>query len=289
MRPLVLDRIVHRVHNARVLAVITSRPEFEAPWKALSHVTTLTLTRLSRQQGTAMVERITAGKALPREVLEQILAKTDGVPLFVEELTKTILESSLLRDAGDHYALTGPLPPLAIPSTLQDSLTARLDRLAPVKEVAQIGAAIGREFAYEVLAAVAPVRDHELADALSQLVAAGLLFRHGQPPEARYLFKHALVRDAAYASLLRSTRHQLHTRIAMVLEERFPDTAAAQPELVAHHFTEAGLHAQAVGYWHQAGQRATERSAHVEAIAHLTKGLELLPTLPATHERLQYE
>jgi predicted ATPase/class 3 adenylate cyclase len=285
----VLDRIVHRVQDARVLAVITYRPEFEAPWKALSHVTALTLTRLSLQQGVAMVARITAGKALPQEVLEQILAKTDGVPLFVEELTNTILESGLLREAGDHYALTGPLPPLAIPSTLQDSLTARLDRLAPVKEIAQTGAAIGREFAYELLAAVAPVRDHELADALNQLVAAGLLFRHGQPPEARYLFKHALVRDAAYESLLRSTRQQLHTRIATVLEERFADTAAAQPELVAHHFTEAGLHARAVDYWHKAGQCAIQRSAHVEAIAHLTKGLEALQTLPETPERTEHE
>jgi predicted ATPase len=285
----VLDRIVHQVPEARVLAVITYRPEFEAPWKAISHVTTLTLTRLSRQQGTAMVERITAGKALPREVLEQILAKTDGVPLFVEELTKTILESSLLRDAGDHYALTGPVPPLAIPATLQDSLTARLDRLAPLKEVAQIGAAIGREFAYELLAAVAPLRDHDLADALLQLVAAGLLFRYGQPPEARYVFKHALVRDAAYESLLRSTRQQLHTRIATVLEAQFPDTAAAQPEIVAHHFTEARLPAQAVGYWHKAGQHATQRSAHVEAIAHLTKGLEALTTLPETPERAEHE
>jgi class 3 adenylate cyclase/predicted ATPase len=285
----VLDRIVHRVQEARVLAVITYRPEFEAPWKAMSHVTALTFTRLSRQQSAAMVERITTGKALPQEVLTQILAKTDGVPLFVEELTNTILESGLLRDMGDHYALTGPLPPLAIPSTLQDSLTARLDRLAPVKEVAQIGAAIGREFAYEWLAAVAPMRDHELADALHQLVAAGLLFRHGQPPEARYLFKHALVRDAAYESLLRSTRQQLHTRIATVLEERFPDTAAAQPELVAHHFTEAGLQAQAVGYWHKAGQRATQRSAHVEAISHLSAALGLLKNLPETPERTQQE
>src|SRR5262245_35450059 len=285
----VLDRIVHRVPEARVLAVITYRPEFEAPWKAIAHVTTLTLTRLSRQQGTAMVERITAGKALPREVLEQILAKTDGVPLFVEELPKTILESSLLRDAGDHYALTGLLPPLAIPATLQDSLTARLDRLAPVKEVAQIEAAIGREFVYELLTAVAPMRDHDLADALHQLVAAGLLFRQGQPPEARYVFKHALVRDAAYASLLRSTRQQLHTRIATVLEAQFPDTAAAQPEIVAHHFMEARLPAQAVGYWHKAGQHATERSAHVEAIAHLTKGLEALEMLPETPERAEHE
>ena len=285
----VLDRIVHRVQDARVLAVITYRPEFDAPWQAMPYVTALPLTRLSRQQGVAMVERITAGKALPREVLAQILAKTDGVPLFVEELTKTILESSLLRDAGDHYALTGPLPPLAIPSTLQDSLMARLDRLAPVKEVAQIGAAIGREFAYELLAAVAPMRDYELADALHQLVAAGLLFHHDQPPGARYLFKHALVRDAAYESLLKSTRQQLHTRIATVLAERFPDTAVAQPELVARHFTEAGLHAQAVGYWYKAGQHATQHSAHVEAIAHLTQGLEALKTLPESPERAEYE
>src|SRR5262249_5924588 len=158
-------------------------------------------------------------------------AKTDGVPLFLEELTRTILESGFLRDAGDRYALTGPLPPLAIPATLQDSLAARLDRLAPVKEVAQVGAAIGREFAYELLSAVAPMRDGDLVDALHQLVAAGLLFPYGQPPEARFVFKHALVRDTAYESLLRSTRQQLHTRIATVLVEQFPDTAEMQPEI----------------------------------------------------------
>src|SRR5262249_3312286 len=156
-------------------------------------------------------------------------------------------------------------------------------------EVAQIGAAIGREFAYELLTAVAPMRAPDLADVLHQLVAAGLLFRQGQPPEGRYVFKHALVRDAAYGSLLRSTRRQLHTRIATVLEEQFPDTVEVQPELVAHHFTEAGLHAQAVGYWHKAGQRATQRSAHLEAIAHLTKGLEALKTLPETPERAAHE
>jgi predicted ATPase/class 3 adenylate cyclase len=285
----VLDRIVHRVQEARVLAVITYRPEFEAPWKAMPHVTALTLTRLSRQQGAAMVERITAGKTLPQEVLTQILAKTDGVPLFVEELTKTVLESGLLRDVGDHYVLTGPLPPLAIPSTLQDSLTAQLDRLAPVKEVAQIGAAIGREFAYELVVAVAPVHNQDLTDALHQLVAAGLLFCYGQPPEARYLFKHALVRDAAYESLLRSTRQQLHTRIATVLEARFPETVEAQPELVAHHYTEAGLSERAVPYWHQAGRRASERAAYVEAIAHLTKGLEVVTALPNTAARTEQE
>jgi predicted ATPase len=188
--------MVSRVPELRVLVIMTYRPEFEAPWTA-SHITTLTLTRLSRAQVATMVTQLTEGRALPTEVLAQILAKTDGVPLFVEELTKTILESGLLREVGEHYALTGPLPPLAIPSTVQDSLMARLDRLAPVKEVAQFGAALGREFAYDLLAAVAPLRDQGLEEALEQLVKAGLLFRQGQPPEARYRFKHALVQDAA--------------------------------------------------------------------------------------------
>ena len=191
------------------------------------------------------------------------MARTDGVPLFVEELTKTVLESGLLADAGDRYELSGPLPPLAIPTTLHDSLMARLDRLAPVKEVAQIGAVIGREFSYELLAAVArPCPKTELRAALDQLVASELVFRRGAPPDATYSFKHALVQDAAYQSLLKSRRQQLHARIARVLEERFSEAADAQPELLAHHCTEAGLSEKAVEYWYQAGRLASERSAH---------------------------
>jgi class 3 adenylate cyclase len=283
----VLDQLVHRVLELPVLVLITARPEFTTPWTA-SHVTTLTLTRLGRAHVAAMVAHLTAGKALPSEVLAQILARTDGVPLFVEELTTTILESELLREMGDCYALTGPLP-LAIPATVQDSLMARLDRLAPVKEVAQLGAVLGREFSYALLAAVSPLGEPALSEALERLVRAGLLFRHGQPPDAHYRFKHALVQDAAYASLLKSTRQQLHTHIATVLEAGFPALVETQPEVLARHYTEAGLAAQALPYWQRAGERAIARSANIEAISHLTTALALLTALPDAPERPQQE
>jgi class 3 adenylate cyclase/predicted ATPase len=284
-----LDLLVYRVPALRMLVVITCRPEFASRWGGYTHVTTHTLNRLTRREGTALVAAVTGGKALPPAVLEQIVAKTDGVPLFVEELTKTVLESHLLVDQGDHYALAGSLPPLAIPTTLQDALLARLDRLAAVKEVAQIGAVLGREFAYTLVAAVAPLHEEALQDALDQLVHAGLLFRRGTPPEASYRFKHALVQDAAYASLLRSTRRQYHQHIAQVLENRFPETCEKQPELLAHHYTEAGCTTQAMPYWHRAGQQALQRSANLEAVQHLTKGLALLVTLPDSSTRAQQE
>jgi predicted ATPase len=229
------------------------------------------------------------GKALPAEVHQQVVARTDGVPLFVEELTRMVLESGLLREREDRYELTGPLPPLAIPTTLHDSLMARLDRLAAVKDVAQLGATLGRTFAYELLRAVTPLDDAALQQALAQLVAAELLYQRGAPPQATYLFKHALIQEAAYQSLLKSTRQQSHQRIAQVLETRFPETLETQPELLAYHYTEAGINAQAVAYWQQAGQRAVQRSAHVEALSHLTRGLEVLSTLPDTVERTQHE
>ena len=234
-----------------------------------------------------MVQRITGGKALPAEVVQQIVAKTDGVPLFVEELTKMVLESSLLREREDHYELTAPLPPLAIPTTLQDALMARLDRLTEGKAVAQLGAVLGRTFAYELLQAVASLDELALWRGLVQLVQAEVLYQRGVPPHATYTFKHALLQEAAYQSLLRSTRQQYHQRTAQVVAERFPDLAETQPELLAHHYTEAGLSALAIPYWQQAGERALQRSTHVEAIAHLSKGLGLLETLPPTPERTQ--
>jgi predicted ATPase len=236
-----------------------------------------------------MLRRMTGDRTLPLEIVQQIVAKTDGVPLFVEELTKTVLESGLLRARDDRYEPTGPLPPLAIPATLHDSLMARLDRLAPVKAVAQLGAVLGRTFAYELLQAVTPLDEASLQQALAQLVDAELLYQRGLPPQATYTFKHALIQDAAYASLLRSTRQQYHQRIAQILEAQFAETVATHPELLAQHYTEAGLAEQAVGYWYQAGQRAHERSAHVEAIGHLTKGLEVLTPLPDTREHRQQE
>jgi predicted ATPase len=195
-----------------------------------------------------MVEKLTGGKALPAEVVQQIVTKTDGVPLFVEELTKTVLESGWLTKVNNHYEVSGALPSLAIPATLQDSLMARLDWLAMVKEVAQLGATLGREFSYEVIRAVAPVEETTLRQALAKLVDAEVLYQRGLPPQAQYLFKHALIRDAAYQSLLKSTRQQVHRKIAQVLEERFPETIETQPELVAQHYTKAGLSAQALPY-----------------------------------------
>jgi len=274
---------------ARILTLLTCRPEFRSPWGFRAHLTPLTLNRLPRPQVPQMIGRITGGKALPPEVVEQIVTKTDGVPLFVEELTKMVLESSLLRESEDYYELAGPLPPFAIPATLHDSLMARLDRLAAGKDVAQLGATIGRTFAYELLRAVSPLDEATLQHSLRQFVEAELVYQRGMPPQATYMFKHALIQDAAYQSLLRSTRQQYHQRLAQVLEVQFPETATTQPELLAHHYIEAGLNAQAVPYWQRAGQRASERSAYLEAIAHLTKGLEVLATLPDTPERTQHE
>jgi predicted ATPase len=221
--------------------------------------------------------------------LDQIVAKTDGIPLFLEELTKTLLESGLLREASDHYALSGPLPSMAIPTTLHDSLLARLDRLGPAKETAQIGAALGREFPYQLLSAVSGLPDSELQDAIAQLTGAELIFGRGRPPHAAYRFKHALVQDAAYASLLKGRRQQLHSRIAQTLKDHFPERAASEPELLAHHYTEAGETEQAIDQWLKAGQRAAERSANPEAVAHLRRGLELLGSLPDTDRRVRRE
>ena len=218
-----------------------------------------------------------------------VVSRTDGVPLFIEELTKAVVESGLLKDAGGRFELTGPLPPRAIPTTLYDSLMARLDRFAPVKEVAQIGAVFGREFSYQLLAAVVDIPAAQLDLALSQLVASELVFQRGTPPDAMYSFKHALVQDTAYQSLLRSKRHQLHAKIARMMEERFPEIAEARPELLAHHFTEAGLASQAIVYRQRAGERDLERSAYAEAISHLKQGLEVLEALPDRPERVRQE
>jgi predicted ATPase len=233
--------------------------------------------------------RVAHGKGLPPEVVEQVVAKTDGVPLFVEELTKMVLESGLLQKRAERYAPAGRLPPLAIPATLHDSLMARLDRLAMVKAMAQLGATLGREFSYDLLQAVSPWDEVTLHRGLHQLVAAEFLYQRGLPPQATYLFKHALIQEAAYQSLLKSTRQRYHQQIAQALEAQLAETAETQPELLAHHYTEAGLGAQAIPYWQRAGQRAIERSANVEAISHFTKGLELLATLPDTPERTQQE
>ena len=280
----VLDLLLKSVPRLPALLLITFRPEFEAPWSASPDVATVTLGRLDRVQAKTLVARVTGGRELPAEVLAQIVAKTDGVPLFVEELTKHVLESGLLIEGPDRYRLDGLLPPLAIPSTLQDSLMARLDRLAAVKDIAQIGAAIGREFSYPLLHAVVGRDERTLRAALAQLEDSELVFRSGEPPAARYTFKHALVRDTAYESLLKSRRQILHQKIAETLREHFADIVEAEPELLAHHFTEAGLARTAIEYWGRAGDLALYRSAFKEAIAHLGKAIEMTEALAGAGE-----
>jgi class 3 adenylate cyclase/tetratricopeptide (TPR) repeat protein len=284
-----LNLAIERIRHLPVLLLITFRPEFEAPWTGLSDVATVALGRLDRSQAETMVERVAGGRKLPAEVMAQIVAKTDGVPLFVEELTKHVLESGLLIEDGEHYRLDGPLPPLAIPSTLQDSLMARLDRLGLVKEIAQIGAAIGREFSYALLNAVVGRDEASLRAALAQLEDAELLFHTGAPPDARYSFKHALVQDTAYESLLKSRRQVLHQRIALTLEARFPALLEAEPEVLAHHFSLAGLADQACLYYERAGDRAVARSAYAEAVAHFDAALAQARQLPSGENRNRRE
>jgi predicted ATPase/class 3 adenylate cyclase len=286
-----LTLVLERVARLRVLLLITARPEFTQPWPGHAHVTTISLTRLSRHDGAELIDRVTAGKTLPEEVVNQILARTDGVLLFVEELTKTVLETGLLEEQEGHYVLNRPLPSMAIPTTLHASLMARLDRLAPVREVAQIGAVVGREFSYELLNTVAGLPKERLEEALAQLVRSELVFCRGEVPQAVYTFKHALVRDAAYSGLLKSRRAGLHATIADAFERRFPEIVEAQPETLAHHLTEAGLIEKAADYWLQASKKAALRSANLEAIAHAQRGIEALRQLPdgAGKDRLELD
>jgi predicted ATPase len=272
-----------------MLVLLTCRPHFQPAWHHRSYLSEITVNRLSHAQVAQIVAGMTEGKTFPAEVLQQILEKTDGVPLFVEEITKAVLESGSLKARNEHYELTGLFSTFAIPATLQDSLMARLDRLVTAKGVAQVGATIGRQFAYDLLQAVSQLDAITLQRELDKLVEAEIVYQRGVPPQATYVFKHALIQDAASQSLLKSTRQHYHQRIAQVLEEQFSETAEAQPELLAHHLTEAGLAEQSVTSWHKAGQSAAQRSAHMEAISHLRTGLELLQTLPETLERVQRE
>ena len=284
-----LDLLIERVPTLRVLVILTFRPEFTPPWIGRPHVTMLTLSRLPRRRGAEMIAYVTGGKALPKDIADQIIDRTDGVPLFIEELTKTVVESGIVTDAGDRYALAAPIAPLAIPTSLHASLLARLDRLAPTREVVQIGAALGRSFSYELISAVAGMPQQKLDEALAQLASAELIFRRGTPPDAEYTFKHALVQDAAYSTLLRGPRQQLHGRIAATLEAQFPETVAAQPELLAHHYTEAANVERAIEYWLRAGRQALGRSAIAEAVKQLRTGLDLLAGLPDDNSRRQRE
>ncbi|MCZ6679230.1 MAG: AAA family ATPase [Candidatus Poribacteria bacterium] len=285
-----LDLIINQEPTARIFTLLTFRSDFSPPWTIRSYMTPITLNRLTRKQVAIMVDRMTEDKALPAEVLKQVVARTDGNPLFVEELTKMVLESGMLRKQGNHYELTGPLPPLVVPATLQDLLMARLDQLSTAKEVAQLSATLGREFSYELLAAVSPLEETILQQELAQLVDAEVLdLRHHTGSGMTYSFKHILIQEAAYQSLLKSTRQQYHQQIAFVLVDQFPEIVETQPELLAHHCTTAGLHREAIFYRQRAGERAIERSANVEAIRHITKGLELFQMLPDTPERAQQE
>jgi class 3 adenylate cyclase/predicted ATPase len=278
---------VDAAERQKLLMILTSRPGFLPPWADRPHVTHMTLNRLTRSHAAAIVESIAGQISLPQEVLEQILDRTDGVPLFVEELSKTVIEGGLTRFGGD--AATGSLDAQAIPSTLQASLLARLDRMSSVREVIQIAAAIGREFSFELLSAVYRLPEEQLKEALLQLAAAELIYRQIDPPNESYKFKHALVQDAAYATLLRGQRKELHARIAKALEERFPDRVSTEPEVLAYHFSQAGLVSPAIKYWQAAGQRATERAGNVEAVGYFDKALALLQTLPETPQRDQQE
>jgi class 3 adenylate cyclase/predicted ATPase len=284
-----LDLTVERVRSLPVLLVVTFRPEFQSPWTGQPQVTMLALNRLDRHDRAALVEQIAGGKALPDQVVAQIVDRADGVPLFVEELTKSVLESGLLREEADSYVLDRPLPPFAIPTSLHDSLMARLDRLASVRRVAQIGSAIGREFSYSLLRAVSHLPEDELQASLARLVASELVFQRGTPPDSVYSFKHALVQNAAHGSLLRSSRQQLHAQIAEALQAHSPELMDSQPELFAQHYAEAGLVEKSVTCWGRAGHSSAARSAMVEAAAQFQKALDQLALLPHTAERQQQE
>jgi class 3 adenylate cyclase/tetratricopeptide (TPR) repeat protein/tRNA A37 threonylcarbamoyladenosine biosynthesis protein TsaE len=281
-------RTVDQIASFRVLLIVTFRPEFEAPWVGQPHVTALALNRLGHREVNTLIERVVGNKPLPADIRKDIIERTDGIPLFVEEMTKAVVEAGGELEAMQ-IAASVPSSAHAVPASLHASLMARLDRLGPAKEVAQIGAAISREFSHALLAVVVRKPEAELASSLDRLIRAGLLFRKGVPPHATYLFKHALVQDVAYASLLKSRRSELHGRIAAVLEARFADLVARQPELLAYHLTAAGLADRAIDLWLQAGQLAAGRSANREAINHLTTALEMLANRPATDEQLRRE
>jgi predicted ATPase len=280
-----LGLLIEQVPTVPLLIVLTFRPDFLPSCPTRSHMTPITLNRLERQHTEALVTRLAGDKPLPAEVVEHVVAKTDGVPLYVEELTKTILVSDILRETGERFELTGPLSSLAIPETLQESLMARLDRLPQVREIAQLGSVLGREFAYEMISGLSTAGETTLQVGLGELVEAELLYQRGRPPRARYIFKHALIQDAVYQSLLRRTREHYHRQVAELLEGKFPEVVEAQPELLARHYTEAGSASKAVTYWQRAGEKAAQRSANPEAIAHLTKGLEVVRAMPDGPER----
>lgn len=281
----VFRRVLQQVSALSVLLIITARPEFTPSWEPPKNLSVLQLSPLAKEETTLMVQRVAGGKALPANILEEIILKTDGVPLFVEELTKTVVESGQLREENDSYQLVSARTPIAIPSTLQDSLLARLDRLSSVKDVAQIGAAIGRDFSHRILEEVCSMRGPALTEALDKLIAANIIHRRGAEPDAVYTFKHALLRDAAYQLMIRTRRREVHRAIAEVLERRFPQIIEAEPETAARHHEHGGDPARAADYYRRAGGQAAARSAYVEALAYLNEGLRVIESLTPGAER----
>jgi class 3 adenylate cyclase len=284
----VFGRAVDRFRTLRVLLIVTFRPEFEPPWIGRPHVTALTLNRLGEREIAAMIDGVTGNKPLPANIRLDIVERTDGIPLFIEEMTKAVLEAES-QGADEQTVAAVQSPVRAVPASLHASLMARLDRLGAAKEVAQVGAAIGREFSHALLSAVVRKPDADFGSALDRLIASGLLFRQGQPPHATYLFKHALVQDTAYGTLLRSQRQELHARIAKVLEQEFQETIGAQPETLAYHYSQAGLVDLAIEFWGRAGARSADRSAHYEAVGHFGCALDLVGKLPPSHQRDERE
>jgi predicted ATPase len=274
-----LDQLVGRITTHHVLLLVTFRAEFIPPWRGRPHVSLISLNRLSRRQGIELIGRLCAGRTLPSDVTEQILARSDGIPLYLEELTKAVLEDSGSRDLRSK---------VAIPATLHDSLVARLDRYPTAKRVAQYSAVIGREFSYSLLAEITNEQGRDLQAALQELVSAELIFARGTPPDATYTFKHALVRDAAYESLLKARRQEIHARIAATLEAD-AYVLSRQPELVAYHLGEARLPERAVIYWERAANEAAARHAHHEAIGHCDRGLEVASLIEDRAARLEHE
>ncbi len=284
-----LDALVSGLATVPVMLLVTYRPPFECAWRGAANVTDLVLQRMSGEESEAIVRQLTGEQDLPPQVLAQIVERTDGIPFFVEEMTRSVLESRLGEPVHDGAVPPRPPAALAVPSTLQDSLMARLDRLGPARAVAQIGAAIGREFSYQLLAASAQMDGQALDAAMQRLMTAELVFRRGQAPDVVYAFNHALVRDAAYDSLLHKRRQELHGRIGGVLEDQFSQSVVSEPELLAHHFAKAGLSSKALKYWRFAGSRSYRRSAIVEAVSHYSQALELVPKLEDSSQRLELE
>jgi predicted ATPase len=284
-----LDLTIERIQGLPALLFVTFRPEFEPPWTGQSQVMTLTLSRLNRRNGAMLVKRMVGNKGLPDHVVNDIVERTDGVPLFVEELTKSVMQTGLRAEDLRNVIASAPSLALSVPATVHAPLMARLDALGPAKDIAQIGSAIGREFSFELLSAVAERPSDELQAGVDKLVDAGLVIQRGTPPRATYHFKHALIQDAAYGTLLRGPRQRLHARIAEVLARQFPETANAVPEVLAQHYPNAGMVDQAIAFWRIAGERAVTRSAIEEAIAHFTNGLNAIAQLAEGHKRQKLE